>query len=59
MVSSAPLAVFAGATWSSVMVEVMGDHLVEQMPPTNTWGVEFIAVTLANRTSGDIFRVMG
>ena len=57
--STRPIAVVAGAVWSSVMVEEMGDHFVEQLPPTNTWGAEYLAVPVANRSSGDMFRVMG
>ena len=53
------VAVFSGSEWTSVGSEQMGDHLVEQMPPTSTWGWDFITVPIATRTAGDIFRVLG
>lgn len=34
------------------------DHLVEQLPATDTWGKDFITASLKNRTAGDIFRVL-
>ena len=34
------------------------DHLVEQVPPTSTWGTSFLTVPLATRTAGDRFRIM-
>ena len=54
-----PVAVFSGSEWTSVGADKMGDHLVEQMPPTPTWGWDFITVPIATRRAGDIFRVLG
>ena len=34
------------------------DHLIEQMPPTNTWGSRFATVPLATRTGGDTLRIL-
>lgn len=34
------------------------DYLVEQIPPTETWGQRFATVPLASRTAGDVFRVL-
>lgn len=34
------------------------DHLTEQLPPTNTWGQQFIAASLLGRNSGELFRVV-
>lgn len=34
------------------------DHLVEQLPGTNTWGKDFITASLKDRTAGDLFRVL-
>ncbi|XP_066295771.1 IgGFc-binding protein-like [Branchiostoma lanceolatum] len=34
------------------------DHLVEQIPPVDTWGKRFVTVPLADRTGGDIFRIV-
>ncbi|XP_066304996.1 IgGFc-binding protein-like isoform X1 [Branchiostoma lanceolatum] len=35
-----------------------GDHIVEMIPPVDTWGKEFVTVPLAKRSSGDKFRVI-
>lgn len=59
IISSAPVAVFAGTTWTSVGHVIMGDHMIEQVPPTSTWGGEFVVIPVANRTSGDVVRVLG
>ena len=34
------------------------DHLVEQMPPTSSWGQEVVVVPLATRIGGDTVRIM-
>ena len=57
--STKPLAVFSGSEWTSVGYKQMGDHLVEQMPPTSTWGKLFITASIATRQEGDVFRVLG
>ncbi|XP_019620166.1 PREDICTED: IgGFc-binding protein-like [Branchiostoma belcheri] len=35
-----------------------GDHIVEMIPPVDTWGKEFVTVPLTKRTAGDKFRVV-
>ena len=58
--STKPVAVFGGHecafvpddnTWAC-------DHLVEQIPPTSTWGKEFLTVPLKTRQGGDTFRLI-
>ena len=34
------------------------NHLVEQLPPVDTWGRQFLTVPLATRTGGDRFRIL-
>ena len=34
------------------------DHLVEQLPPIETWGKQFATSPLATRTRGDTFRIL-
>ena len=53
------VALFSGAEWATVGAGETVDHLVEQMPPTPTWGWNFITVPIATRTAGDIFRILG
>ena len=59
ILSSRPVAVFSGTMWTSVGVEFMGDHMVEQLPPVVSWGAEFYTMPVATRLQGDIFRIIG
>lgn len=57
--STKPVAVFSGASIAFVPVSVrFADHLVEQIPPTDTWGTTFFTVPIAQRKAGDVFRVL-
>ncbi|XP_013396611.1 uncharacterized protein LOC106163541 [Lingula anatina] len=54
-----PIAVFSGNIRTTVGNESSyRDHLVEQMPPVETWGQEFFAVPSPRQTNGDIFRIV-
>ena len=59
VMSSKPIVLLAGAKWTSVVDEYMGDHLLEQMPPIHTWGVHFYTVPIATRIKGDVIRILG
>ena len=58
--STAPIAVFGAV--QCVNIPNGGtfacDHIVEQMPPTSTWGKNFATVPLATRLNGDTFRFL-
>jgi len=57
--SDQPIALFAGGECLDIPNgTAFCDHIVEQLPPTGTWGTSFIAVSLATRTAGDLFRVI-
>jgi hypothetical protein len=57
--SSKPISVFGGHQCGIVPRKSLAcDHLVEQIPPTNTWGTSFLTTPLAARTKGDVFRVL-
>jgi hypothetical protein len=58
--SSAPIALFAGAVCTNIPNINYGycDHVVEQIPATGTWGMNFLTVPLSTRTGGDTFRVI-
>ncbi|CAD5123116.1 DgyrCDS11490 [Dimorphilus gyrociliatus] len=58
IVSTQPVVALAGSVWTSIGGLEMGDQLLEQMIPLDRWGTEFIAVPFANRSSGDIFRIL-
>ena len=57
--SDRPIAVFAGhecANVPTVFVESC-DHIIQQVPPTLTWGRLFFTVPITARYSGDHYRV--
>ncbi len=57
--SSKPLSVFSGNDCGYVPTMTQTcNHLIEQVPPTVTWGTRFFVSSLLGRLSGDIFRVM-
>lgn len=57
--SNKPLAVFSGHQCAQVPVgRTACDHLVEQVPPSTSWGYTFLLNPLAVRESGDIYRVV-
>ncbi|XP_064407630.1 latrophilin-like protein LAT-2 isoform X2 [Halichondria panicea] len=57
--SSKPLSVFSGSDCASVPQDInYCDHLVEQVPPTVTWGSKFLVASLDGRSSGERIRVL-
>lgn len=57
--SNQPIAVFGGHQCANIpQGSVACDHIVEQLPPTSTWGQSFVTMPLATRTGGDTFRVL-
>lgn len=57
--SNKPVAVFSGSIMALVP-EFSGlpGHLIEQIPPTDTWGTTFFTVPIAQRNTGDVFRIL-
>lgn len=55
-----PVAVFGGNRCGNVPGPNTGycDHLVEQLPPTSSWGFEALTVPLATRDFGDTFVIL-
>ncbi len=57
--SSKPLSVFSGSDCAIVPHNRrLCDHLVEQVPPTVTWGSKFHVASLEGRSSGERIRVL-
>ncbi len=58
--STKPIAVFGGNRATFVPSQFFAaDHLVEQLPPTNTWGREFVTMPLNTGSSrGELFRFL-
>ncbi len=57
--SDKPVAVYGGAICINIPETAYAcDHIVEQLPPTATWGVSFLTVPLATRLRGDLFRII-
>ena len=56
--SNKPISIFSGHVCGRVPAgETACDHLIEQVPPHVVWGTTFFTVPLAERRSGDRFRV--
>ena len=59
VVSDKPIAFFSGHECGTVPSNISYcDHMNEQIPPTVTWGKQFITAPLANRRSGDTFEIV-
>lgn len=58
--STKPVAVFGGNRATFIPSQFFAaDHLVEQLPPTNTWGRDFITMPLQTGSArGDLFRFL-
>ncbi|MFW2387701.1 MAG: hypothetical protein ACN4G0_05165 [Polyangiales bacterium] len=58
--SDGPIAVYGGNRCANIPTQETGfcDHVVEQLPPVDTWGTEALTVPLATRASGDTFRIL-
>ena len=57
--SDAPIGVISGSKCADVPAgTAYCDHLVEMIPPVNTWGQNYITSPLRTRSSGDVFRVI-
>ena len=59
VVSTTPISFFTGHECGNVPANVNEcDHLVEQIPPTVTWGTQFILASTATRTASDIIKAV-
>ncbi|ADD68951.1 Ig-like domain-containing protein [Denitrovibrio acetiphilus DSM 12809] len=57
--SDKPIAVYGGSQCITIPQDIGAcDHIVEQLPPTSTWGKNFVTVPLAVRINGDTFRIL-
>lgn len=58
--SSKPIAVFGSHKAVTIPSEAIccADHIVEQLPPVNTWGKRFVLIASETRTRGDFFRFL-
>jgi RHS repeat-associated protein len=56
--SDKPVAVFGMHQCADIRGQFC-NHLVEQLPSTDTWGTHFVSVPLATRKNGDTFRIIG
>ena len=59
VVSNKPIAFFSGHECADVPVGVRYcDHLVEQLPPTLTWGRQFFVASSLGKTSGEQYKLI-
>lgn len=58
--SDKPVAVFGGHGCANIPsgAYVACDHVVEELPPTETWGKSFVTMPLATRIGGDTWRMI-
>jgi uncharacterized repeat protein (TIGR01451 family) len=58
--SDKPVGVFGGHQCANIpdTSTTACDHVVEEIPPTATWGKSFVTEPLATRTRGDTFRIL-
>jgi hypothetical protein len=57
--SDKPIAVFGGHNCANIPAGFFAcDHVVEELPPTETWGKSFVTIPLATRLHGDTFRFL-
>jgi hypothetical protein len=57
--SDKPIGVYGGAQCTNISGTLRAcDHLVEQLPPLNSWGKSFVTIPLATRLAGDVFRFL-
>ncbi|MBS1551707.1 MAG: T9SS type A sorting domain-containing protein [Bacteroidetes bacterium] len=58
--SNQPIAVFGGHRCANTPVVFVCccDHIVEMLPPTTTWGKNFVTEPLATRLNGDSWRIL-
>ena len=60
IVSNKPISLFSGheCAYSPSTQGLQCDHLVEQIPPTSTWGRVFLTAPSADRKTGDTFKIV-
>ena len=60
IVSNKPISLFSGheCAYSPPTQGLQCDHLVEQIPPTSTWGRVFLTAPSADRKTGDTFKIV-
>ena len=59
VVSNKPIAFFSGHECADVPVGVEAcDHLVEQLPPTITWGRQFYVASSLGKTAGEQYKLI-
>jgi hypothetical protein len=55
--STQPVSVFASVDCVNIIAGAC-DHIVEQLPPTEAWGTNFLAVRFPKASGGDRFRII-
>jgi len=58
--SDRPIAVFGGHAAANIPAPAVeyADYLVEQLPPVNLWGTQYLSAPFATRGMGDTFRFL-
>ena len=59
LLSNKPVSVFTGTRCAFIPYPIrFCDHITVQVPPTVTWGTNFLSASLVGRESGDLYRTV-
>ena len=58
VVSNKPISLFSGDECTKIPAGGFCDHLLEQLPPTATWGTTFLSASFESRMTGEIYRIL-
>ena len=59
IISNKPVSFFSGTQCAYIPEDLCCcDHLIEQFPPTATWGTHFLSASFSGRMSGAIYRIL-
>ncbi|XP_067659151.1 IgGFc-binding protein-like isoform X2 [Haliotis asinina] len=58
VIANNPIAAYSGVNRTRVHNGRCASTIVDQLPPVNVWGKEYVTVPFPNRDAGDIYRVL-
>ncbi|XP_046326162.2 IgGFc-binding protein-like [Haliotis rufescens] len=58
VIANKPITAYSGVNRTRVHFYGCSSTMVDQLPPVNVWGKDYVTVPFPNRMSGDIYRVL-
>ncbi|XP_046571533.1 IgGFc-binding protein-like [Haliotis rubra] len=58
VIANKPIAAYSGVNRTRVHSGKCASTMVDQLPPVNVWGKEYVTVPFPNRDLGDVYRVL-